>query len=384
MTIEDPKDRIPRTLIDQVSSLDDHLFVLRDHLKIDDRDDDGNLIKSSAHVKVLAGTLRTLVCDRPGLLFSLAKKLGVDDRIGMHVAGRFDREHPLVKDMVFGFVSLRREGEGDPKLPPHQHRLSKVLKSTDAFWVGESSYTHEQVIRTVAQQIGTSHEDAKISPGLAKIRNTILNGEPSYVTVVEGVADLVLELGETVLLKAERDINYQRRKHSSNFGDMSIVLTASGRQRHLFGHHLIGSFRSAISRAAINLYVSNDGIVFGFERNGKGIFKGSAPFPIPWSENEVFAFSAFIRSSAGAIEIYTNDDLKVSIDSMAFGWVFGEDFKFVPYQSPDEILSAPCLMCWSRCLRRKDIANPLRFSPLGALTDDCVWQPVFQVDEDDG
>lgn len=377
------KKRIPRSIEDQLSSLDDHLFILRSHLKNADIDDDGSIVRSSAHVKVLASTLRTLVADNPGLLFSLARELGVDDTMGIHLVGKFNPDLPLVRDMTFGYFALKRKGECDPKRPVQKQRLAKVLQSSDAFWVDGSSFTYHAVIREVAQQVGTSHEDREITLKLAKIRSVLLNGEPSYVQVIEGVADLVLELGEQVLREAERKGNYQRRKHSGNFGDATFLLTASGKLGHIFGRHYAGSFRSAISRASVNLYVTNTSLVFGFERDGTDVAMGATPFPEPWRTGDVIGFSAHLNSSAGCIEVCRNGELVERVGPKSFGWVFGEDFKLVGGEKLGQYFGNPSILCWDRHIKPKDLTRPLRFSPLGATTGDCLLKPVFPTQEED-
>jgi hypothetical protein len=157
-------ERIARDLPERLSALDDHQYLLRQHLH--------GIGEDKAHVKVLASELRTLVCrssGTEGLLWRLADTLSVSDEIELFCGGSVKRDHPIVAGMVLGTVPLHRAEDCPPNAPPPEvHRLRDVIKEDEAIYVPEIKhriltgappntkgqiFTHELLIKAIAEQM---------------------------------------------------------------------------------------------------------------------------------------------------------------------------------------------------------------------------------------
>src|SRR5258708_28138571 len=93
-------ERVPKTTKSQVQALDEHLYLLRDHLH--------RLVEEGpVHLKAISAELRVLICKSSGtegLLWRLMDELQVSDALDLHVAGNVDRDHPLAHGLAFAIV----------------------------------------------------------------------------------------------------------------------------------------------------------------------------------------------------------------------------------------------------------------------------------------
>lgn len=203
--------RIRKSLLEQLGDLDDHLYLLRKNLL--------ELQKDEAHIKVIATELRLLVClssGTEGLLWRMVERMDVSDAVNLQLAGNIDVNHPFAAKIpipTFAFVPIQRAGLGHPDLPSHSYSLRKVIKYCDAIFVTGKGLTHEYLIKAIAQQIGSAHEDNAIELPLATLKAMFINGTKPYIPILTLVSELVLEVGERVLSKAEGSHGFKRRTH---------------------------------------------------------------------------------------------------------------------------------------------------------------------------
>jgi len=197
--------RIPKTLAQKLADLDDHLFLLSDHLH--------RLQEDQAYLKVIATELRTLVCwssGTEGLLWRLVDELDVSDLVHLHAFEGVKRDHPRAQGLHFAVVPLYRAGEGPPGLPPAAFdSLRDILKTTEAVFVAGKGLTHEYLIKAVAQQIGSAHESDEVEPALVDMGQIFMNGVQPYIPVLALDSELTLEVGGRVLQHAEVKARYQ-------------------------------------------------------------------------------------------------------------------------------------------------------------------------------
>jgi hypothetical protein len=205
------KQRVPKTLERKLRDLDDHLYFLKESLaKLASGDD--------ARLKTLTAELRVLACKASGtegLLWRILDELHVDDAVHVHLAGNLDREHPLAQGLDFLLPMMRRAGEGDPRLIPDHYSLKGILKDIEALVVSGTGYTHEKLIRAVAEQMGSAHEDDGVEPHLIELDGMTLSDKSVLNTVLMFDAELILEVGERALTEAARQTQFVRQARAA-------------------------------------------------------------------------------------------------------------------------------------------------------------------------
>jgi hypothetical protein len=204
------ENRQNKTAARKIRDLDDHLYLLRDFLtKLQSGD--------GTYLKPLAAELRVLACKASGtegLLWRVLDEFKMDDHVHAHHAGNVDRNHPLVKDMVFCFSPVALAGSGNPRLPAKQWSLKEIIKGYEAVYVGGVGYTHENLIRSVAEQMGSAHEDDGVVPHLISLTGMAVADESPVTLILAADAELVLEVGERTLGLLERNQGFPRRKRA--------------------------------------------------------------------------------------------------------------------------------------------------------------------------
>lgn len=199
--------RIPKTLQKKLQDLEDHLFLLQEALA-------GLVRGETAFFKSLSTELRVLVCfssGTEGLLWRLAQELHIPDSVYVHLAGNLKRDHPLAKSLKFLFIPVLRAGLGDPRLPPALYSLRAIIKECEAFYISGRGITHESLIKSVAQQMGSAHEDEGVESYLVELSDVLFSDQQPFVQVLTSDALLVLEVGDRVLKHAQSSLAYPRR-----------------------------------------------------------------------------------------------------------------------------------------------------------------------------
>jgi hypothetical protein len=275
--------RIPKSPVRNLADLEDHLYLLRGHLR--------GLKDDPAHIKALAAELRTLVCrssGTEGLLWRLVDHYGVSDAVHLHVAGRVNPDHPLARGLSF-FVALiqRPTAALEPKLPSAIHSFKAIIKECEAVWtLGMKSYTHAQLIKAVAEEVGSAHEDEGIEPGLSAIENILINGVAPYVPILAVNAELTLEVGERVLEHADAVGGYRRRRFSP---PITMSLHMRLRERPA-GSVSLAIFTSAVTGVAVFASLTPGFILFSVTKRGMPPLKLATPVPESWAAGQDAVF----------------------------------------------------------------------------------------------
>jgi hypothetical protein len=267
------QERIAKTLEQQIEDLDAHMFLLRNHLH--------KLHESKSHLKVIAAELRTLVCKssgREGLLWRLTQELGVDDHVDLHLLGKINQDHPLFSGLQFSIVPIRRAGKGDQRIKPGSYSLCEIIEKSEALVAMGKPQTHEYLIKAVAQQMGTAHEDSGLEPALSQLTSIFINGVEPFVEVLAFDAELTLEVGERVLEAAERKNLLSRLLHSNDYGNVSIVVRLQMKKR-LAKRVQLFHFYSYISSVTIRGFATPTGIIFEIGKKGIPVTEFLAPYP---------------------------------------------------------------------------------------------------------
>ena len=236
--------RIPKDLQRQVGELEDHLHFLRLDL--------ARLSGDAAYIKRVATELRVLICKASGtdgLLWRLVNALRVDDGVLVHVPGNIDPDHPLARGLSICSAPIQRP---TPELERHRrseiHSLRQLIQEAEAIWVlGMKSYTYERLIRAIAEQAGSAHEDPGIEPGLSAAESLLINGAGVYVPAIAMAALLTLEVGERVIAGAVAAGRYRRRRFAEPLSmtfHLRLLATPAA-------YEAVGRFRSYIQNTEI-------------------------------------------------------------------------------------------------------------------------------------
>src|SRR6185312_1604430 len=142
----------------------------------------------------------------------IIEELQMDDTVHVHLSGDLNREAPLARGMQFFFSPILRAGVGSPEwIPADYYSLKEIIKQSEALVVSGIGYTHEKLIRAVAEQIGSAHEDEGAEAHLVELNSTIVSNRPVLVSLLMADAELVLEVGERVLENAVQKVGLVRK-----------------------------------------------------------------------------------------------------------------------------------------------------------------------------
>jgi len=368
--------RIPKTIEQKLSDLDAHLFLLRENWH--------GLKENASYLKTVSAELRTLVCisgPTEGLLWRLLDELGVDDTIFLHVPGKLKRDHPLAKGLRFAVVPIHRGGKGDPQLPPRHHSLKYVIKKCEALIVSGNPLTHEYLIKAIAQQMGTAHEDDGLEPALVYLKSIFINGSEPFVPVLATDAELTLEIGERILEHAEKNIGFKRQHHKHNYGNVSIVLRLRIKQL-LADRIILLVFRSYVSDVDIACSAGPAGVTFSFKRHGKQIGELLSIYPNDWKpgSDALFVFSYCSRTRQA--RTITNGEAHGIVNSFDLGWLHASDL-YLDQNNVEHIdfVEKQFLLTYERLVSSKDSEGLHELPPNGyglwKYSDEIEEQGVF-------
>lgn len=356
--------RVRKSLPQKVLDLDSHLYLLRSHLS--------NLTESASHLKAIAAELRTLLCrssGTDGLLYRLIEELGVDDRVNLHIAGDLDQDNPITQSLQFAFVPVRREGQGPAEIPPYDHSFRAVIRDAQALVAAGKPLTHEYLIKAVAQQMGSAHEDEGLEPALAQLSGIFINGVEPFIEVLAMDAELTLEVGERVLEAAEKRGILQRQSHSQDYGNLTIAFRIQIKKQ-LFNETQLYRFHAYGPSATITCTIAASGVSFLLAKHRSKVTDLFVPYPHGFQPGDdvVFALSYCSRTSQARTMTAQGE---CELVSCQLGWVHAEDFEIAVEDDLNELLEQRFLLTFKRLLPTRDVAELLALPPSGY----GLWKP---------
>ena len=364
--------RIPKSLDQKLHDLDDHLFIIREHLSSTDQ--------STSHLKVLSAVLRTLVClssRTEGLLWRLVDELNVNDEIYLHVPGDLNQEHPLAQGLSFLIIPLKRGGKGDPKLPPKNYSLRELIKNRQALVAGGKPFTHEYLIKAIAQQMGVAHECDGLEQMLVDIKSIFINGEEPHIPILKTNAELTLEIGERVLNEAERKQNFKRKSHNHDYGNISIVSSLIIKQQ-VTGCFPLFVLKSHMGLVEILAAATPSGIEFSLSKNGDLIDLMVAPYSdnLKISPHSVIIFSYCSRTGNARTIVDGKPSHLNQLKGM--GWIHASDLRLDQYNDINSDVVEKCyVLSYSRLLSSEDSKGLSEMPPNGY----GLWKPKAELEE---
>jgi hypothetical protein len=224
------RQRVKKTLERNLSDLDDHLYLLEDQLR--------RLGESDAHIKVIAAELRVLICfssGTEGLLWRLADELGVSVEVTMFVPENLDPTLPLSVGLIFSYGPIETYSSGDPLSVPRNYSFREVIKKHEPVFISGKGITHEYLIKAIAQQMGTAHEDEGIELSLLEMESIFVRGVNPYIPILKTDAELVLQMGSRILREANRSINFVRKPRRFSVSSGGVLQGRSGTAKDYAG-----------------------------------------------------------------------------------------------------------------------------------------------------
>lgn len=372
--------KVKKSLLQQLSDLDDHLFLLRKHL-LGLRDD-------QAYLKAIAAELRVLVCyssRTEGLLWRMVERLKISDAVKLHLAGNVDTSHPLAAGLDFAFVPIQRAGFGPPELAPNYYSFKKVIKSCDAIFVAGKGLTHDYLIKAVAQQMGSAHEPDEIEIPLARMEQIFINGVQPYVSVLALDSELVLQVGERVIEEAEKQQEVKRKIRDPEYGDFSIALRF-GLFKFLENKTIIVAMQSFVAEVEFVFSLTKTTLECSIHKSGKEIKNLVIDHPSSdWGIKKDSVIVISYSSKAKQIHAILNGKSQDNGIPCNIGWLHGKDL--VPTYIPkieDYPVYRQFISIYSRLLSSAEVNGLLELE----IQEDGNWKSpdgsdLFLTKEDD-
>lgn len=369
------KDRTPKPLERKLLDLDAHLFLLRSHLH--------KPLDSASHLKVIAAELRTLVCwssGTEGLLWRMTKELGIADEVALHLPGKLNQDDPINRGLEFMVVPIRRAGKGHPQLEPDNYSLREVIKEGEALVAMGKPLTHEYLIKAVAQQMGTAHEDEGLEPALTQLSSIFINDIEPYIDVLVTDAELTLEVGERVLEAAEARSLLLRPDHSHDYGNVSVVIRLQ-RKQHLAGRVNLCRFHSFVSPVTVRCLAGPIGVVFELLKHGAVVLELAASYP-PDADlgRDVIAVLSYCSRTREARTLTAAGPSTAQHCNL--GWLHAAELELEDVSKDyGEMLEQRFLRTYERLLSSQDATELLALPPSGhglwKYSDELQEQGVF-------
>ena len=293
--------RIPKSLDEKIRDLDHHQFLLREGLH--------GLSRDPAYLKSIAAELRTLVCyssGTEGLLWRIANELNVSDTILLEAAFSVNKDQPITAGLRFATIPLNRPGTAPPGITPELHSLKEIIKEYEAVHLSSFrgiAITHEYLIKAIAQQMGSAHEDDGVEPNIRRLQRLFFNGTQPYTPVLAFDAELALQVGERVLDHCENNLSYQRARREKEPGNVTLIVRCA-RVADLAGAVPLLTFRSEISEIEIRCVATPASFVFSFFKRNRAIDEVSLPFD---SGPDLTLFAVCYSSTLRQVRVVVND-----------------------------------------------------------------------------
>jgi hypothetical protein len=214
------KTRLRRSTQERIAACESHLFFLHEAAKLFPQQYD--------RYKQIAAELRVLVCKtrhNEPLLLNLMDELGFFyeihppgspfDKMPIPLVGwRDDPDHQALTG------EFQKAGDDEQKLAVALEKQARLRKSMPlreytekalAIFIRPFDFNYRDLILSVAQQCGSSHEDEDIDEPMAQMRSIVIGGIESHIAPLIEYAGYVVDAGaKFVLFSVEKDL-YQAR-----------------------------------------------------------------------------------------------------------------------------------------------------------------------------
>jgi hypothetical protein len=292
----------------------------------------------------------------------VADELNVSDVIELQVAKSMNRDHPLNRSLAIWSLPFRRLGEGPPGPPPGPYRLRDVIKGCEAIYIAQipdQVFTHELLIKAIAQQMGSAHEAEGLDYSLVQLNKFLFNHTELYFRVLAFDAELTLQIGERVLDHAEQHNDFSRERRPA---DITLCVRFAHR-RVLASWVPIITMRSPISEAEITCSAGPQSTIFTLKKRGTTVVELRAPYPVVWQDNTDALFTLSYSSAHRQARTITNDQANGAPVPCDFGWLDARELCPELHTGFEEFILPRCFPLYERLLSPKECGELLQISP---------------------
>ncbi|MFA5904395.1 MAG: hypothetical protein WC836_10725 [Desulfobacula sp.] len=208
--------KLSRDILDLIQSCEFHLNILWEAKQ--------KLSEDSMRFKQIAGELRILICEtrtNKPLLFKIMDQFGVQGRILpgannriLMIGWREDPEYikaynSLTNPPIEANVLIQRFNEIMPEGNPVM--LKDWIKHAVAIGNEYGEYSYEELILTLAQQMGCSHEDEAVDTLLDMFKKVNSNKEPQFLNPLLIATKNTLGFGAFLFMWLRKSQGYKPR-----------------------------------------------------------------------------------------------------------------------------------------------------------------------------
>lgn len=193
-------ERLPITADRRVAALETHLKLLRESV--------ARFAAEPDMYKLIAGTLRVLVCDfkqnKPlllDLLDDLESGYSIGPDPGLPFPIQLVDEPELESPADFNSWPMDRIWEWHRSRGKVYPLREYVRRALAVFVLGES-YSYEKLVRTLAEQSGLAHEDSSVDRNVLAMESVAIGGYIGHSAPLVGLAEHVLAAGKAAVAKA--------------------------------------------------------------------------------------------------------------------------------------------------------------------------------------
>jgi len=346
------RELVQKPLERQLADLDHHLRLLREQLH--------SLSEGEVRLKALSAELRVLICrssGTDGLLWRLSRALAVSDEVAVQTVGSVKKDHPMARGLMFSFVPVQRAGTGPPDLPVMRLSFEEIVRDHDAVFLEGEGLTHDYLIKAVAQQMGSAHEDEGLEVPLSRLEKIFVNGVNPFVPILARDAEFALEIGERVLEGAERTKPFQRPDQGPEYGNLAVVIRAVIREQ-VAGLVPLLSFRSEIADGAISLALVPSGLLVMCGKRGRNVGELLVPHSHDWKPGSDSLFVVNYCSYAKRLQGVSAPDLVRREEPCDMGWLHGAEMSLTGLKAGEtETYFVRFLAVYSKLLSSRDIVG---------------------------
>ena len=137
-------------------------------------------------------------------------------------------------------------------MPPELYSLKGIIKKCDALYISGRGYTHEQLIKAVAQQMGLGHEDEGAESHLVELDEILVNNQSPLTQVLVSDAGYVLEVGDRVINLASERLDFHRKSRPRY-----VIETEPDKETHSEKNHFMKKATTLPSEGTVAFFVNH-------------------------------------------------------------------------------------------------------------------------------
>lgn len=311
--------RVPKTIDQQVLELEYHAHEVRRCL--------GTLRHSVDNIRTLATELRVLLClssGTDGLLWRVLARLNISDSVAIHVPMKINESHPFSSRMAFFCAPLVRANIWTSPPPKANISFRQVIKEHVFAFAGGIRFTHEELIRKVAEQTGSGHESEDVEVAIVELFDTVIGDVQVPVHAICTYAWLAVELSERAIEHFAKNNEFKRRTLSPHDGEMTLVV---GLRIDSLPAELITTVEARADPYELELAATIDpqGFSFRISRPNGLFFEVRTPHLQAADDRNLYLYSFAYSSQLRQFRV-SSSHWSGQVEALDLGWIDGTAF----------------------------------------------------------